>query len=114
MDCPHEVVDYDVLLLVPDGHGHVTHGAARLVHGVLGARWHGQTVAVFSMVFTESLVIFADCWQRCSLCVFRSCQKIDDRTFLFTLEFEIHLPGQLSLWIVRLFLRRIVTKAYLV
>ena len=31
-----------MLLLVHDGHGHVTHGAARLVHGVLGARWHGD------------------------------------------------------------------------
>ena len=41
-DCPHEVEDYDVLLLVRDGHGHVTRGTARLVHGVLGARWHGD------------------------------------------------------------------------
>ena len=41
-DCPHKVVDYDVLLLVHDGHGHVTHGAARVDHGILGARWHGD------------------------------------------------------------------------
>ena len=62
MDCLHEVVDYDVLLLVHDGHGHVTHGAARLVHGVLGARWLGQSMTVFSMVFTLSWITFAVCW----------------------------------------------------
>ena len=67
LDCLHEVVDYDVLLLVHDGHGHVTPGAARLVHGVLGAWWNGQSVTVFIMVFTVSWIIFADCWQRCSL-----------------------------------------------
>ena len=41
-DCPHEVVDHGVLLLVRDGHGHVTRGTARLVLGVHGARWHGD------------------------------------------------------------------------
>jgi hypothetical protein len=76
-DCPHEVVDYDVLLLVRDGHGHVTRVTARLVLGVHGPWSASQTAGSLA-----------------------HCVGFG--------------PGQLSLWIVLLNLRRIVTQAYLV